>query len=230
MSGEQKRQQRAVAAMEDISAAKEMMQRGKVGPDRVVLAMLVDGDGRVSAEQRDSMAFQFRVMPWNDKTPGAPDKMLTLAGQLVADEARSFLLAISITTEKASLTEVDFISGKEEPSARDKVLVVVVRKQHDAPSMTGRLLAAKLWSLVGENIHAPYQSADMEAVVLGTRLIRSTSPAMYTNPGKGSWILLRIYAPGEAFLAIDLESGQGEFFPKRPGETTEAGRTLFRAL
>lgn len=229
MSSERKRQQRFVAEMEKISSAKELMRRAKVGPDRVVLAMLFDEDGRASAEQRDSLTFQARVVPWNDEMPGAPSKTLMLAGLLTADEARSFLLAISITTEKANLTELDH-AGNATPTARNKVIVALARNQQDAPSRAGRQLVATLWSLTGEKARAPYEGAEMEAIVLGTRLVRSTSPALYRSPGEGSWSLLRIYAPGEAFLAIDLETGQGEFFPKNPRETSEAGRALFRTL
>ena len=80
----------------------------------------------------------------------------------------------------------------------------------------------------GENINAGYAPAVLEAVVLGTKLKRTASS--FAEPGRGTWALLRIVSPGEAYVAFDWDTGDGEFFSKAPGVRREAGLALFKSL
>ena len=237
VSSEQKNPSESfLARLDGMSSARHMLKRQPADPAQMVFALLLDPDQKIAAGPRETAGFRFRTQPWTEGTPGQPNELVSLAATLTADDARLFVMAVRLTDKKADLSQVNplidagsGVSGSESVQL-DKVQVMVVRKQQDAPSKTGRLLAAKLWNLVGESINVAYAPAVLEGVVLGTRLKRNTSPPSFSEPGRGTWTLFRIVDPGEAYLALDWEAGLGEFFPKAPGVRSEAGLALFKAF
>ena len=96
-------------------------------------------------------------------------------------------------------------------------------------SQPARLRAGKMWSLLGEQIAAPYQPLDLDAIVLETGLLHPRSPGRFTSPGAGTWVLLETQ-PDRMFIAFDVHDGTIELFPKKPREPNAAGVALFKAL
>ena len=216
--------------LHEMSSAKGIIERDAIEPARILLATQVDANGEISSEARLSLAFRTQIVPPNLKMPKGPEMLVLMKGQLVEDEQRLFVLGIEILDEKPSLTVSGAVSDTEPKIGAKKIRIFVTRDQKSSPSHVARLMSAKLWGLVGENMNAPYQPAILEAIVLGTDLERSKVPALYSKPGSGTWTLFRITSPGEAFLAIDFENGIGEFFPKNMGQKSEAGKAIFHAL
>ena len=216
--------------LDQISSATREVTTKKTDPKQLYMAVFLDKDEKISGEERPTLTFRFNVLPWREGSPGRPDNLITLASTLTVDDKGHFVLGLSIPGKPANVNFVDHRNNKETPLPEEKVQILVVRKEGEPPSEKGRLTIAKLWRLIGENIRTPYKNTLLEAVVMGVNLQRSRVPALYTNPGSGSWTLFKIFSPGEAYLAVDLEHGEGEFFPKVPDEPSDAGKALFHAL
>jgi len=82
---------------------------------------------------------------------------------------------------------------------------------HDARRMCAMLWRAEVdQAFLSEHARGPLRST---AVVSGTRLTRLTHA--YTNPGSGSWVLLKCCEPGPFFIGFDVSTGAAEMFPRR---------------
>jgi hypothetical protein len=213
-------------SLEAASTAKQLQKQG-TKPSQIVFGLTVDENDKIIANRRDTVSFHFKVRPAEKSKETNNKGQLTLLSVLDADSSRGFLLALLVTDKPANVHQVNQI-GPAPGTAPKKVDVLLARKEGQDASIPGRAIVAKLWNLVGENIHAKYESAGFESVVLGTGLSQNVDMGTFQNPGSGPWTLLRVYAPAEAFLALNLESGIGQLFPKNPGTPDAVGKALFR--
>ncbi len=203
-----------------MSLAQHEIAKG-TAPELLVLALLTE-DGTVSAQARPVLGGNFTLEP----TTG----QLVLRGPLDSDPTR--VLTIQIAPSAAKTAHLVDQSGAptEELGLRGTVRLLMTRDPKAVPSQPARLRAASLWALIGENIHAPYAPAEFEAAVLGTKLLRNEIPAMFSAPGRGTWVLLKTMTPDELYVAFDTTTGRTDVFPKTPNQPNAAARALFRAL
>jgi hypothetical protein len=215
-----------VDSLASVSIAKQLLKQGSK-PGQIVFGLTIDEEGKIAANKRDVISFRFKVRPAEKSKTTNKKGQLTLLSVLDADSVRGFLISLLITDNAADVHEEAQIGRKLGTKPR-KVDVFLVRKESEEPSIKGRAAVAKLWNLLGESIHAKYEDVSFEAIVLGTGLSHNEKMGTFANPGSGSWALLRIYGPGEAFLALNLDSGEGQLFPKSPGIPDPVGKALFR--
>lgn len=67
---------------------------------------------------------------------------------------------------------------------------------------------------------AAREATTLTARVIGHRLARSSN--RYAHPGSGTWTLLRVVDPCDAWLGLDLGNGWGEVFAAGPGADARA--------
>lgn len=204
-----------------LSLAQREIAKG-TAPDRLLLATLFDGEGNISNQARPVLGGTFTFEP-------APDQ-LVLRGPLDSDPDR--VLTIRIASSAPTTAHLVDRAGApvEDLGPQGQVRVTITRDPKAAPSLAGRVRAASLWALLGENVTTPYAPAEFSAAVLGTKLLRSEIPAMFAAPGQGTWVLLKTMTPDELYVAFDTSTGRGELFPKTPNEPNDAARAVFRAL
>ena len=198
---------KAIDAAEKASPARAEVNKGK-SADTVHLAMLVDAQGKPMNVERPVLSGRLSAAP-----PGLKLKPNTAAWELRFDSDVGMPLGLALTMGPGTTAKV-----------------ALARNQTLAPSQKSRLWAAQLWSLVGERIDAPYAAAEFEAQVLGVKLIRTRLPSNFGSPGKGEWLLLKTTAPGEIYIALNLEAGIAEFFPVVPLQPNDGARALFKFL
>lgn len=200
--------------------------KGKAKKTDLVLAAAFDAEGHPLAGERPAVAFSFRVFPPRPETP-AELRDAALLGATVDADGKNLVVAIRTTSAKLGIEEED-ASGTHE-AAYEKVQIILARKRDEAGSHDARMHVARVFGLDPTQLEARYAGATLSAFVLGTKLVRSSGPAAFRDPGDGTWTLLRIVSPGEGYLAIDWDAGRGEIFPVKPGPT-ELGPTLLKVM
>ncbi len=209
----------SLAAM---SLAKSFIAQGK-SPEQFYLAMLVDDDGKPSGRERPVLSARF------EHQSNKPD---SVSFRCRFEEAPQSEVTIRLTLngELESAYTVDRSSKKETELGDKPKIGVVVEREGGGILQAARLRIASLWSLTGQRIDLPYAPARFEAAVLGVRLTKTGIPASFSNPGSGTWVLLKTVTPDELYLAFDLEHGKLEFFPKTPLVPNDAAMALYRSL
>lgn len=198
---------KAIDAAEKASPARAEVNKGR-SVDQVHLAMLVDEHGKAMGVERPVLSGRL----WLAQLPkGAPPRPNTLALEARFDPDVSQLFQVQL-------------------SFGPTVKLSIARDAKVAPSQPARLWAAQLWSLVGERIDAPYAKTELEAQVLGAKLLKTRLPSAFASPGKGEWLLLKSSKPGEVYVAINLDAGIIELFPVVPMQANDAARALFKTL
>jgi hypothetical protein len=191
--------------------------------DRLMLAMFLDPDGKVSGN-RPSLIGAFTMKESADA--------YTFRGAFDGDAKSEYEIRLVDRGLKAHAhLEEHFDAGADKDiDDVDMFEVSIKRTSSGAPSQADRLRAASVWALVGSNVNTPSTPATFEVGVLGTQLVRSEEPAMFGGPGTGTWLLLKVLQPDELYVAMDLVGGRVEWFPKVPLEPTQNARALFDAL
>lgn len=199
---------RAIDAAEKKSPARAEVNKGR-SADQVHLAMLVDEHGKPMSVERPVLSGRLSLAQLPKGAPAPKPNTILLEARFDPDVSQVFHLMLTLgPTVKLSM-------------ARDAKA---------APSQPARLWAAQLWSLVGERIDAPYAMTELEAQVLGAKLVKTRLPSGFASPGKGEWLLLKSTRPGEVYVAINLDAGIIELFPVVPLQANDAARALFKTL
>lgn len=217
-----------VARLQRVSSSAQLTKEKAASQGGLVFALAVDGDMKAASGPRETLAFHFERVPYKEGMPGGEDGFAALNAKLDADNARALVIAMAFTGKSVDLENAS--APEAETTRFESVRILLARDPKAESSTAGRAAVAKLWHLAGENVSASYERAAFDAVVLGTRLKRNASPPSFSDLGAGTWTLLRLVEPAEAYLAIDWAAGVGEFFPKAEGSGIEAGKALFRVL
>lgn len=212
-----------VAAFDRISAVRaQLADKAKaVTADQIHLAILLDADQKISADERAVLSATGQVVEDNGPSNA---RLLALRAQL--DDGTPLWIEL----ELRGAVDHGQVASKTAPPQQETVRIRIAGDAKAPSSHQARLRVAWLWRLLGEDVDVARQPATLDAIVLGTQLVKTRAPANFEQPGKGGWLLLKTIHPDELYLAIDLEAGRVELFPKTPQQPTAAGRALFRAL
>ena len=204
-----------VARLQRVSSSAQLLKEKPSAKDSLVFALAVDADGKVASGPRPSLAFRFESVPYKEGMPGGEDGFAALNAKLDVDARRPVVIAMAFTGKFVELENPSAPEGADKTTSRfESVRILLARDPKAEPSAAGRGAVAKLWNLGGEDVGASYERAAFDAIVLGTRLKRNASPPSFSDLGAGTWTLLRLVEPSEAYLAVDWASGVGEFFPR----------------
>ena len=126
---------------------------------------------------------------------------------------RSSIVARVMFESGAAVGAMAVVFRDDLPTTRDKAkpIEVLLTPPREAPeSEPLRARIASLWSVELEPSAAA--GASFQGFVVATELARDVEG--FSRSGEGSWTLVRFERPARALLALDFDSGRGEFLPE----------------
>lgn len=200
--------------LEAMSVGRRLVSSLGYDPEAIELAVHAPGQGYTA--ERPALPFELSVQPG----PGAETEMrapgVVLRGEAQVSNHLHPLLPMPNATFGLELALMP--QAQSEDLLRDPVHDAQ-EAARDAPPIWVRVIAGMRHRSMHSELQRIFGGADVGAQVralvftariMGHRMTRT--PDRYRAPGTGSWTVLRVIDPSDAWLALDLTSGWGEWF------------------